>query len=517
MTLSATLLTALLALLLQTPGPASVVAPQTGHEKASTASTASIAGVVVRAGTGEPIAGARVVVALDGQDGRWLLDNLSDTAPSSFLPQATTDGQGRFLIRDLNAGAYLVVAQRSGFARDGAGAPGRPGARLTVAAGQAVQNVAIQLVPGGVISGRVANEKGEPIAGMTVLIQRSGYSANGRKTLTSLATTRTNDRGEYRAYWLTPGRYYALVEPLRSASEEIAQAGYVSTYYPGVPGQSAAAPIDVAPGAEVVAIDFTVTRQRVFRVRGHLPPGETALNPNLIWLVPKSRVPDGGNRDGDIANGRFEIRNVAPGSYRVRANAGEVPLFDGEVEVTDADVEHVALSSHRGFTIGGRIRREGIPLLSRDERLWVTLDPLSSLDDALADERSSTIEPDGSLHFSHVLPGDYRLRAGLMASDTYIKSARLGEVDVLNGIAITGSIDSLDIVLSTRAGQIEGTIVDERGRPMSNIEAVLLPIREANRTPGRVMTMVSDQYGRFVLQPVPPGDYKLFAWDGQEP
>ena len=29
--------------------------------------------------------------------------------------------------------------------------------------------------------------------------------------------------------------------------------------------------------------------------------------------------------------------------------------------------------------------------------------------------------------------------------------------------------------------------------------------------------MISDQYGRFVLQPVPPGDYRLFAWDGLEP
>ena len=31
------------------------------------------------------------------------------------------------------------------------------------------------------------------------------------------------------------------------------------------------------------------------------------------------------------------------------------------------------------------------------------------------------------------------------------------------------------------------------------------------------MTMVSDQYGHFVLRPVPPGDYKLFAWDDLEP
>ena len=179
-----------------------------------------------------------------------------------------------------------------------------------------------------------------------------------------MATSRTNDHGEYRASWITPGRYYALAAPLRSDSEAIAQAGYLSTYYPGVPDASRAAAIDVAPGAEVRAIDFTVTHQRVFRVRGQLPPGETAFNADLIWLVPKSRVADGGNREGDITNGRFEIRNVAPGSYRVRASFCDTPLFDGEVDVIDADVENLALRPHRGFTVSGRIRREGIPLYS---------------------------------------------------------------------------------------------------------------------------------------------------------
>src|SRR6187549_2167211 len=164
-----TRIAALMALLLQTLHPAGALAPLATRDSGSAANAASMTGVVVRAGTSEAIAGAQVVVAPDGQDGGWLLSRLSDTAPPSFLPQATTDGQGRFLIADLKAGTYLVVAQRSGFARPpyGAGFPGRPGVRITVAPKQAVQNVVVQLVPGGVISGRVANEKGEPVAGMT--------------------------------------------------------------------------------------------------------------------------------------------------------------------------------------------------------------------------------------------------------------------------------------------------------------------------------------------------------------
>jgi hypothetical protein len=152
----------------------------------------------------------------------------------------------------------------------------------------------------------------------------------------------------------------------------------------------------------------------------------------------------------------------------VRASFCDVPLFDGEVDVIDADVENVALSSHRGFTVSGRIRREGIPLPSgQDARLRVTLEPRSPLDESLNDRRPATIEPDGSLHFSDVLPGDYRLRADPVPQDTFIKSARLAGVDVLNGVAITGPTASLDVVLSTRGGQIEGTIVDERDRAVS--------------------------------------------------
>ena len=35
---------------------------------------------------------------------------------------------------------------------------------------------------------------------------------------------------------------------------------------------------------------------------------------------------------------------------------------------------------------------------------------LSPLDESLNDRRPATIEPDGSLYFSNVMPSDYRLR-----------------------------------------------------------------------------------------------------------
>ena len=221
----------------------------------------------------------------------------------------------------------------------------------------------------------------------------------------------------------------------------------------GVTGQSSAGATDVAAGTKVEAIDVTLARQPVFRVRGVLPPDDTDLTPDLIWLVSKDRVPGGAHHEGDITNRRFEFRKVPPGSYLVRAHAGEVPLLGGEIEVLDADLDDVVLTPHRGFSFSGRVRLEGAPWAARWDREWarVTLEPI---DDTLADERSSVIEPDGSVRFRSVFPGDYRLRATGLPPGISIRSARLGWIDVVNGLSLSGPVTaSLEIVLSPAPAQ----------------------------------------------------------------
>src|SRR5262245_26346161 len=94
---------------------------------------ALIEGVVVRIGTGEPIAGARVSAtrALSGQ----LVPGISQ-APFSNLPpgatvtttspligplpgspSVTTDAQGRFSLKDLDAGSFRLTIAANGYAR----------------------------------------------------------------------------------------------------------------------------------------------------------------------------------------------------------------------------------------------------------------------------------------------------------------------------------------------------------------------------------------------------------------
>ena len=102
---------------------------------------ASIEGFVVRAGTSEPISGSRVTVSRAGAGVGMLA--------------ATTDSLGHFIIKDLDAGTYILAAQRNGFARQlyGERAVGRPGTPLNIASGQVVKDIVFRLTRRGLLQG----------------------------------------------------------------------------------------------------------------------------------------------------------------------------------------------------------------------------------------------------------------------------------------------------------------------------------------------------------------------------
>src|SRR3989442_8790585 len=82
----------------------------------------SIEGVVERAGTGEPIAGAenRVMrVATPGEEGRVgprMAVVFTGSDPFAPVP-AITDREGHFLLKDLEPGSYKITAARNGYTK----------------------------------------------------------------------------------------------------------------------------------------------------------------------------------------------------------------------------------------------------------------------------------------------------------------------------------------------------------------------------------------------------------------
>ncbi len=499
---------------------------------------ASIEGYVVRAGTNEPISRARVTLTRTQAPGGVPVQFNTSTA----IPPVTTDNQGHFALNNLDPGSYSLVVQRNGFARQAYGerSPGRGGTPLNVTAGQIMKDVVFRLIPAGTITGRVADSTGEPLPGINVQLLRSTYDGNGqRRFLQAAGSVRTNDRGEYRLYWVTPGRYYVSASPNRSpvelpvapSSNEVTDPGYAVTYYPGTTDVSTAAAIEVQPGVEISAIDFTLIQQQLFRIRGRVFDPRTGQSPRnaSVMMLPRDPTTSGffisGFNSYNSSTGTFELRDVAPGSYWLRAdapidaanpnpnqrNTGQVALD------VSKDIDNIVIAFTPGITIPGYLSIEGgtaVSSMPDYDRTRIFLSPIPQA--SLSTSSAPVLAADGSFKIENVQLGDYRLAIPLPPG-MYLKQARIGQTDVLSLMSISGPVSGpLEIVISPNAGQLDGTLVDKDHHPVPGIQAVLIPDRQRDRR-DLYKTATSDQNGHFTIRSIVPGDYKLFAWEDLEP
>jgi hypothetical protein len=75
----------------------------------------------------------------------------------------------------------------------------------------------------------------------------------------------------------------------------------------------------------------------------------------------------------------------------------------------------------------------------------------------------------------------------------------------------------LDIQLAFDAGQISGTVADNANRAADRATVILVPDKARRHRPDQYRVVVSTTDGKFSIVGIPPGDYKVFAWDAIEP
>jgi len=111
-----------------------------------------------------------------------------------------------------------------------------------------------------------------------------------------------------------------------------------------------------------------------------------------------------------------------------------------------------------------------------------------------------------------VIPDEYELRFGGLPANFYVKEATYGAVDVLvNPLKISGDRDALKIVVSPNGGQIQGILLDSNRKPVSSASVSLLPDDRSRF--GLYRRVSTDGAGQFMIRGLPPGGYKLFAWE----
>ena len=72
------------------------------------------------------------------------------------------------------------------------------------------------MVPGALISGRVRDAAGRPQSNVNVQVFTISYQTN-QPILQPVAAKTTDDRGEYRLFWLKPGEYFVAATPRQGA------------------------------------------------------------------------------------------------------------------------------------------------------------------------------------------------------------------------------------------------------------------------------------------------------------
>jgi len=512
----------------------------------------SIEGSVVRSGDNSPIEGARVTLVPDDNDDDSLHEirffKYGPEAELQLVPpnlSATTDGQGKFALSDVDPEeTYRMVVSANGFVSQEYGQQTFPGIGRPIGLkpGQTLKGVRVILTRTGSIEGIVKAESGEPLQDVRIRLLRYVFNGDGRRLLRLVASTTTNDLGKYRLYFLTPGRYYLHAERINMHADywRHAAAPFAPAFYPGEAEISHASIIEIQPGMNRSGMDFSLSGERLFRIRGQIVDARTgrAIEKGykllgLFDLSPDALPGGDGGFGGTLFkstysedSGEFDFRDIPPGRYSIGGSTFGNEEGGTVVLRVDGDVQNVKLPFGPGTTLAGTVRADGRVDLSEQRRVVeIVIQPTALVDDG--DDGAKTgglyrgFEGISSRSFkiSDILPGEYRLsiRASSLPEDSYIKEARYGGIDALNQPFQISASDSrrLEIVVAA-SGTVEGRIVDNKQVPVSGITAVLIPNRLRTR-PDLYKTAVAEADGRFEIHGIAPGDYKLFAWEGIEP
>ncbi len=202
---------------------------------------------------GQPLEGANVNInSIGGSGSSWV----------GGWRQIQTDDEGNFIADGLAPAPYSVSANSTAYVM-----PEQP---LEPKYNRLGDVMTFTLVKGGVITGRITNALGDPIIAAEIRVEKVA-DVEGRKTSGEGwygQQRKTDDRGVYRVYGLSAGRYVVSVggkPPFRSGPP-ISYETDTPTYYPSAT-RDGATEVTVNLGEEVRGIDIRYRSEKASRTK----------------------------------------------------------------------------------------------------------------------------------------------------------------------------------------------------------------------------------------------------------
>jgi hypothetical protein len=488
--------------------------------------TAAIVGRVTNLETGGPLRRALIRI----------------TSPALLSPRTvSTNSDGRYEVRDLPAGEYSLKAARGGYLTLAYGQrPGELGKPLQLGEGQTVKAIDFALPRMGVISGRVVDDTGEPIAKVSVWAMQFGRHQGARRLIPFFVPeeccwlgghAQTDESGQY-SLVLPPGEFVVMGQsretwPLESDTTQVL--GYPPSFYPGVIEPTEAQHIKVGVGQEVGNIDFALVPARTSRVSGVVlnAAGAPLANESLT-LSQEVKGPQGGSifapRTAQTGpDGRFSVNNVQAGEYMLVVRlpaATDQPAQEARqaIQVAGIDIDGLVVVTGSGGTVRGLVASDDGTPVSGVDRLSVRARPLTwaARSSTLGFSGNGRVNADGTFEVKGVV-GPVVLSIGTLTGDWTLKNVGLNgrnladdPIEVRHGEILNG----VQIVLTNRPTHLRGALLDEKKQPADGT-VVVFPEdpsrwREDSRT---VRSARPDQHGEFSIKGLPAGKYLIAAAD----
>ena len=491
------------------PGMAGMPAPRDTPAKAG---TAVLRGRVVATDSGQPLRRAQVrIVAGDIRENRM----------------TTTDAEGRYEFKEVAAARYSITVQKGSYVslQYGQQRPFEAGKPLEVLDGQTIEKIDFALPRGGVITGRILDEFGEPLSDAQVAAMRYQTISGRRRLVTAGRPAMTNDIGEFRLFAIPPGQYYlsATLRNLNMIGDSDDRSGYAPTYYPGSASIAEAHRITIAVAQIVNDVSMALMPTRTARVSGTAVDSQGRPMNGMVMAVPKSDMtlmmigPPGQIRP----DGSFSVNGLAPGTYTLNVQGPDAEMASAEVSVNGDDITGLRLVGSRPSVLSGRIivdptlakslkpsqfRVTGVPV---ETNVVVFSGPLGT-PAALNDDWTFEVKARPGAPTRVVLVGSppgWATRAvryrGTDVTDAGIEF-RPGE-----------DIGDIEIELTNQITDVSGLVTDSRGDAVKDYSVVVFSQDRERWSPGSryMRTGRPDQDGRFKVAGLPAGSYYAIAVD----
>ena len=492
--------------------------------------SAVIRGQVRMDGTGTPIRRAQVRATLsDGRGGGV----------------TNTNSEGSYEIKDLPAGRYSISASKGSFvtAQFGQRRPSDPGTPIELAEGQTAEKVNFVLSRGAIITGRIVDDGGEPVAGANVQAMRFQSMGGSRRLVpggSEGASDRTDDQGHYRLYGLPPGEYFVSATnrndnfgPPGMNNNETD--GFAPTYFPGTSSVGEATRIIVKTGQEASA-PFALIVARMAKVRGRvLNSGGEPVARSMLMMTPADPMmgfmsfSTSTNAMVD-ANGSFQFTNVAPGRYNIQVRPMGMPGGPTEfatmpITVASDDIDNVLITTSPGATARGVILTDdGTPPSFRFDQVQIfqsSTDPSTPMFGG----GMPRVHEDFTFEISGLF--DRRILRGNVGmgqpAGWFLKSVIYDGQDVTDsGIDFQPgrAYDGLQIIFTQKTTDLSGVVTDDRNQPIVDATVIVFPMNSERwgfqSRYGRVAR--PDTNGRYNIRNLPAGDdYAIVAVRSLEP